>query len=60
VTAESEPGLPGVDEYADRLETVHRASAWPGIPAADGLTTTTADPDPNADLRELILHILQR
>ncbi|MBL1115394.1 hypothetical protein JK364_23775 [Streptomyces sp. 110] len=30
VTAEQE--LPGVDEYAGRLETAHRTSTWPGIP----------------------------
>ncbi|MEU1908412.1 hypothetical protein [Streptomyces hygroscopicus] len=30
-----EPELPGVAEYADRLETVHRASTWPGIPYPD-------------------------
>ncbi|CAM5494725.1 MULTISPECIES: hypothetical protein [Streptomyces] len=34
----AEPELPGVDEYADRLETAHRTSTWPGIPPADNTT----------------------
>ncbi|MDX3232977.1 hypothetical protein [Streptomyces sp. ME19-01-6] len=31
----AEPELPGVVEYAHDLETAHRASTWPGIPAPD-------------------------
>ncbi|GHJ34294.1 hypothetical protein ACFV4E_22780 [Streptomyces hygroscopicus] len=33
--ATAEPELPGITEYADRLETAHRAATWPGIPQAD-------------------------
>lgn len=59
--ADPEPGLPGVDEYAHQLGDAHRAAAWPGIPPSDELTTTTAaDQDPTADLREPILRLLQR
>jgi hypothetical protein len=61
VTAEQE--LPGVDEYADRLETAHRAATWPGIqkPTPDSPATgAAAAEDPTADLRELILRLLQR
>ncbi|MFJ1992991.1 hypothetical protein [Streptomyces asiaticus] len=36
MTAAPEPELPGVDEYAHDLETVHRSSTWPGIPHPDG------------------------
>jgi hypothetical protein len=60
VTAEPEPGLPGVDEYAHQLGDAHRTATWPGIPPAEELTTATAAHDPTADLRELILHLLQR
>jgi hypothetical protein len=57
----AEPELPGVDEYADRLETVHRASTWPGIQPPDQLAaSSTAADDPTADLRELILRRLHR
>ena len=59
MTAEPEPELPGVTEYADGLETAHRAATWPGIDPPDP-NATAADPDPNADLRDLILRILQR
>lgn len=34
----ADPELPGVDEYATRLETAHRGSTWPGIPPADDTT----------------------
>lgn len=32
MTAEAEQELPGIDEYACRLETARCASTWPGIP----------------------------
>lgn len=56
----AEPELPGVIEYADGLETAHRAATWPGIDPPDPNAPTTADPDPNADLRDRIVAILSR
>ena len=54
-----EPELPGITEYADGLETAHRAATWPGIQPPNH-DATAEDPDPNPDLRGLILRLLQR
>ncbi|MFD8516539.1 hypothetical protein ACFV27_37045 [Streptomyces antimycoticus] len=42
MTAGAEQELPGVDAYAERLETAHRASTWPGLQPPDD--TTPAPP----------------